>query len=62
MMPRFSFWNESYRFAPNSKFSQPEKIKKCMSKLSCHEKSRRVCSQNEAILVAKVYSNPWLTA
>ena len=56
-MPRFSFWNECYRFAPNSNFhsaridwEMDERVE-----LSRRKYSRwRVCSHNLASLVAKV--------
>ena len=57
-MPHFSFWNESYRFAPNSKFHSATKDREMNEQveLSQRKYSRRgVCSQYIARLVAKVF-------
>ena len=64
-MPHFSFWNESYRFAPNSKFHSATKDREMDERveLSWRKYSRRrIWSQNIASLVAKVQSLLWLTA
>ena len=56
-MPRFSFWNECYRFAPNSKFHSATKDRKMDERVELPRRKysrRRVCSQNVASLVAKV--------
>ncbi len=56
-MPRFSFWNECYRFAPNSNFHSARKDREMDERveLSRRKYSRRsVCSHNLASLVAKV--------
>ena len=56
-MPRFSFWNECYRFAPNSKFHSARKDREMDERVELSRRKysrRRVCSQNLASLVAKV--------
>ena len=56
-MPRFSFWNKWYRFAPNSKLHSARKDQEMDERveLSRRDYSRqRVCSQNIPNLVAKV--------
>ena len=42
MIPRFSFWDQSYRFAPNSKFQSAREIEKRTSELNRHKESTQV--------------------
>ena len=64
-IPRFLFWNECYRFAPNAKFHSATKDREIDKRVELSRRkysSRKVCSQNKASLVAKVQSLLWLTA
>ena len=56
-MPCFSFWNECYRFAQNSKFHSATKDREMNERVEMSRRKysrRRVCSQDVASLVAKV--------